>query len=120
MKMHGAILKTAGLLAASLFVLTISCKDQGQKEASRSMVIVFASGDASIVREGKEIPAKVGTVVQQNDVIKTTQGTVDLQSRDGSAVRVREMTTLNVASLMGNEAYTLFFIPPFPFLSSFF
>ncbi|MCB1304367.1 MAG: FecR domain-containing protein [Leptospiraceae bacterium] len=106
MKMHGAILKTAGLLAASLFVLTISCKDQGQKEASRSMVIVFASGDASIVREGKEIPAKVGTVVQQNDVIKTTQGTVDLQSRDGSAVRVREMTTLNVASLMGNEGET--------------
>lgn len=106
MKMHGAILKTAGLLAASLLLVTVSCKDQGSQEASRSMVIVFASGDASIVRNGETIPAKVGTVVQENDVIKTTQGTIDLQSRDGSAVRVREMTTLSVASLMGAKGET--------------
>ncbi|MBI39199.1 MAG: hypothetical protein CMF59_06345 [Leptospiraceae bacterium] len=106
MKMHGAILKTAGLLAASLFLITVSCKGQANKEASRSMVIVFASGDASIVRNGESIPAKVGTVVKENDVIKTTQGTIDLQSRDGSAVRVREMTTLSVSSLMGTKGET--------------
>ena len=106
MKMRGAILKTAGLLVASLFLITVSCKEQANKEASRSMVIVFASGDASIVRNGETIPAKVGTVVKENDVIKTTQGTVDLQSRDGSAVRVREMTTLSVSSLMGTKGET--------------
>ena len=106
MKMHGAILKTAGLLAASLLLAAVACKDQGSQEASRSMVIVFASGDASIVRNGESIPAKVGTVVQENDIIKTTQGTIDLQSRDGSAVRVREMTTLSVANLMGAKGET--------------
>jgi hypothetical protein len=65
------------------------------------MIIVFASGNAMIVRDGKEVPAKVGMVVNENDVLKTTNGTVDLQTKNGSAVRIRNYTTVTISKLYG-------------------
>lgn len=99
------VTRKAGLLAVLMLSLTVAfafnCGEQKPSEAQRSMIIVFASGNAMIVREGKEVPAKVGMVVNENDVLKTTNGTVDLQTKNGSAVRIRNYTTVTISKLYG-------------------
>lgn len=76
-------------------------KDTSSAQKPTSMVIVFTSGEATIVKGAERIPAKVGLLVSQNDEIQTTNGSVDLQTRGGSAIRVKEFTTIKVSSLIG-------------------
>lgn len=100
------VTRKTGLLTALVLSLTVgfafvNCGERKPSEAQRSMIIVFASGNAMIVREGKEVPAKVGMVVNENDVLKTTNGTVDLQTKNGSAVRIRNFTTVTISKLYG-------------------
>ncbi len=93
------------LAVAILAVAVIGAANCGKDEPTgvqRSMIIVFASGDAMIVRNGEELPAKVGMVVNENDVLKTTNGTVDLQTKNGSAVRIRNYTTVTISKLYGD------------------
>lgn len=94
-----------GLLGGILFSLgvftTFSCEKPMEKAVARSMMVVFVSGDAKIVKGEKETLAKVGAIVQENDVIKTTNGTVDLQTQGGSAIRIREFTTVTIEKLLG-------------------
>ena len=73
----------------------------GKKAAAQPqvMIVVFAS-KAKIIRNGKEIPARVGFMVRAGDVIKTTQGTLDLQTRSGSAIRIKQFTTVSVTALV--------------------
>ncbi|MCB1309390.1 MAG: FecR domain-containing protein [Leptospiraceae bacterium] len=93
---------TAGLVLSLAMVFVANCGEkQESATGARSMIIVYTSQDAKIVRDGTEIPAKVGMVVKENDVIQTTNGKVDLQTRNGSAVRIREYTTVTVANLYG-------------------
>ncbi|MEQ9364326.1 MAG: FecR domain-containing protein [Leptospirales bacterium] len=94
-------LLTALVLSLTVGVAFVNCGEQKPSEAQRSMIIVFASGNAMIVRQGKEVPAKVGMVVNENDVLKTTNGTVDLQTKNGSAVRIRNYTTVTISKLYG-------------------
>jgi hypothetical protein len=56
-----------------------------------------------VVRDGKEIAATIGMIVFEKDLIRTENGTVDLQTRTGSAVRVREMTSLTVSKIAGKD-----------------
>ncbi|MBL8022412.1 MAG: FecR domain-containing protein [Leptospirales bacterium] len=82
--------------------LVVSCGQKGSEAANTSMMVVYTTGDAFILSEGKsEAPAKVGMVVREKDVIRTESGTIDLQTRSGSAVRVREMTRVTIATLNG-------------------
>ncbi|MBI3396484.1 MAG: FecR domain-containing protein [Spirochaetia bacterium] len=74
-------------------------------EQSKSMVVVYTSGEAKLVRAGQEMPLQVGMIVKEDDTIKTTDhGTVDLQSRSGSAVRISEFTTVTVSKLAGGDS----------------
>ena len=107
MKQHRSIrLLTGLLLGAAITGMVLACgqKREAKQSAASNMVVVFAFGDAKIIRGGKEIPAKVGMLVNQDDEIKTTNGSVDLQTRNGSAIRVREFTNIQVARLTGGEA----------------
>lgn len=101
MKKERTMVRLAAALLLSLAVLVAGCGKGEKTAASRSMIIVFASGDAMIVRDGKELPARVGMVVNENDVLKTTSGTVDLQTKNGSAVRIRNYTTVTISKLYG-------------------
>jgi len=84
------------------------CKEQKQiTQEKNKLVITFVTGDVKIIRKdehGKvqEIPAKMGMFVYEEDSIKTENGKVDLQSKSGSAIRVKEMTYLSVKSLSGD------------------
>jgi hypothetical protein len=92
------------VLAAGVFAFATQCGKAADDSASRNMVVVFVNGDARIIHEtGKEEAAKIGLLVREKDQIKTTNGSVDLQTRTGSAVRIREFTTITVASLAGKN-----------------
>jgi len=94
---------TGLLLSLAIAGVVLNCGKKSDSAASRAMVVVFAVGEAKIVRAGKEIGAQVGMVVSENDQIKTTDGSVDLQTKSGSAVRIRPFTTITVARLAGGE-----------------
>jgi hypothetical protein len=84
------------------------CKEQKQiTQEKNKLVITFVTGDVKIIRKDEqgnvqEIPAKMGMFVYEEDSIKTENGKVDLQTKTGSAIRVKEMTYLSVKSLSGD------------------
>ncbi len=97
---------TGLMLIMALAVYFSACSGQTKKDALESvMVVTFVQGDARVIHtaNGAEEPAIVGMVVKEADQIKTTSGTVDLQAKSGSAVRVREFTTVTIAKLAGKD-----------------
>ncbi len=93
----------AGSIAALTLILAMTaCKEKSTTEPL-SMVVTFTSGDVKVIRDGKEVPAAIGMIVYAKDLIRTENGTIDLQTRTGSAVRVREMTSLTVSKIAGKD-----------------
>lgn len=95
---------TGLVLSLALALIAVQCgKKTEETAADRSMVVVFVTGDVRVIHTDTkaEEPLKVGNIVKANDQIKTSRGSVDLQTRTGSAVRIREYSTLTVASLAG-------------------
>jgi hypothetical protein len=91
-----------GLVLSAAFVgIVVSCGDKKSAAADtqQPMVIVFASGQAKVFRAGTGMDARVGLIVNQDDSVKTENGTVDLQTKGGSAVRIREFTEVTIAKL---------------------
>ncbi len=107
MKLGKRVSVIAGLIT-SLAVAGIltNCGDpKPQAKQSKSMIVVFSTGTNKIIRaeSGKSLTASVGAVVNEKDTIQTLDGTVDLQTRAGSAIRVRENTTITVSKLIGGD-----------------
>ena len=103
MKRINMLGKITGVLLVLAMIGLPGCT--GQKSSatqSASMIVVFSTGTNKIIRAESNalVNAEVGTVVNEKDKIKTENGTVDLQTRDGSAIRVREFTTITVAQLV--------------------
>lgn len=70
------------------------------------MLIVYATGDAYVTAAGKpETRAAAGMLVRANDVIRTENGTLDMQTSRRAAVRVREYTTLAVSEIRDRAAH---------------
>ncbi|HMU85040.1 MAG TPA: FecR domain-containing protein [Leptospiraceae bacterium] len=94
-------MKIVQTLTAIVFTSVVCyCGYKPSEAAKTSMLIVFVTGDAFVVSQNKpEVPATVGMIVRENDVIRTESGSVDLQTVHGNAVRIREMTTLTVAAI---------------------
>lgn len=87
---------------------TLCKKEQAPVKERTSMIITFVSGDVKIVRKSEsgkteEVPAKMGMQVYAGDIIKTEKGKVDLQTKTGSSIRIKEMSTLDIASLATQE-----------------
>jgi hypothetical protein len=93
------------LLPILLVTFAASCggKDQEAGAKSKSMIVVFASSDPKIIRGNQEITAQIGTIVMEGDTIKTESGKLDLQTRDGSAIRVSQFTTITVTKLIADN-----------------
>ena len=94
------------LVLAAAAVMAISLSYCGKKEqaaradaSGRKMLVLLASGDAKVTRQGNTVPAKVGLVIQQGDLIDTGSGTMDLQTRDGSALRLKPNSSISVDAL---------------------
>lgn len=92
-------------LAAALFSAVSFCGPA--KAKTRAAVVTYASPDTLIVRGADEIPAKIGTVLKEKDVIQTGQGPMDLQTTTGSTVRIRPYTRLELTTLLANQTVQL-------------
>lgn len=91
-----------GALVITAFALNCGKPAQQSKApdaSGRKMLVVLAAGDAQVTRGQNTMPAKVGLVVQQGDLINTGSGTMDLQTRDGSAIRLKPDTSMEVTAL---------------------
>ncbi|MCR9141754.1 MAG: FecR domain-containing protein [bacterium] len=77
------------------------------KSKTRAAVVTYASPDTLILRGAEEIPARIGAVLKEKDVIQTGQGPMDLQTTTGSTVRVRPYTRLELTSLLTNQTVKL-------------
>lgn len=95
------LLGTFFTLVATIYL--VSCAGQQKKESPVAMVVTSVSGDAKVVKadSGKEFPGKIGLIVNEHDKVLTTNGSMDLQTRSGSVVRVREFSTVTIAELAG-------------------
>lgn len=93
------------LLPILVVAFAASCggKDQDAGAKSKSMIVVFASNDPKVIRGNQEMVAQIGTVIVEGDVIKTEKGKLDLQTRDGSAIRVSQFTTITVTKLIADN-----------------
>ncbi|GIX43321.1 MAG: hypothetical protein KatS3mg129_3054 [Leptospiraceae bacterium] len=96
------------IVVISLLPFCKEQKDISTTQEKNKMVITFVSGDVKIIRKDEqgniqEIPAKMGMFVYEDDSIRTEKGKIDLQTKSGSAIRIKEMTYLSVKSL-SNEA----------------
>ena len=77
-----------GALVITAFALNCGKPAQQSKApdaSGRKMLVVLAAGDAQVTRGQNTMPAKVGLVVQQGDLINTGSGTMD--PRPGMAAR---------------------------------
>ena len=72
--------------------------EETETKAPQALMIVFSTG-ATILRDGQKLAADVGKLVLAGDTIKTEKGFVDLQTREGSAIRISNFTTVAVADL---------------------
>ncbi len=102
---------TSWFLVLSLAFVNFYCKEpkETQKETI-TLLVTFVTGNVKIIQKSeagaKELDAKVGMKVKMGDAIKTENGKIDLQTKTGSTIRIREMTVLNIdqlASLEGGE-----------------
>ncbi len=75
----------------------------GKAQETVSMLVVFATGDVKLVRAGGEVAIKNGMLVRAGESIRTGEGTVDLQTRLGTAVRVRSNSKLTIEEIAGQS-----------------
>lgn len=87
------------ILTASLTLFTVQCKKEIKKA---SFVVIFASNQSTVMRGSEKIVAAPGLVLLENDQIVTRDGTLDIQTSNGSALRIRPFSTVRLTSL-GSE-----------------
>src|SRR5688572_28601713 len=82
-----------------LLVVITSFYCTKKTESLPPMIVVFSSGQAEIIKNGKSAQAAVGTPVGASDLLKTENGVMELQSRKGTMIRVHPFTTVTVSKL---------------------
>lgn len=83
-------------LAVALSLPACGTKEAVQKEA---YIVLFAGGGSQVERGGQKVDLRVGDRLEAPEIIHTTNGTVDLQSRAGAVVRVRKYTVVRLGAL---------------------
>ena len=89
----------------AIIAFLVGCGSSPVQKKTASLLVIFTSGDVKISRTAGEVPAKIGMLVKASDTIKTgKEGAVDLQTRSGSAIRIKSNTTLTVDEIsMGSK-----------------
>lgn len=81
------------LIFIFLMIGTISCNQP--KQNNFSGLVTESTGDSYV----NSSVAKIGQLLTKNDLIKTENGTVTLQLKNGSAIRLRQFTTVTFSNL---------------------
>lgn len=81
------------LLILAIFLSLFYCKKETEEAR---MVVTSVYGDV-LINENNGV--HVGQIVKQTDIVRTENGKVTLQSREGATILVKEFTKIRVASL---------------------
>jgi len=90
-------IKTKLLLLIILCFTALHCQPAQKADF---LLVIFAPGDAVLVREGARLELKTGMVLKQADSIETGQNPVDLQNSYGGSIRLGARTLFSVQSLL--------------------
>lgn len=85
---------------AFLFAGTPACSKKTGPEVADALMVIYTSRASTVTRENKTIPLSPGFLLKNGDTIKTGNGTVDIQSRSGSIIRIRSYSNMTVDSLL--------------------
>lgn len=93
------------LLVCSFGIFNLCSKSflTRDSKSSPGLVVVFVNGKVEVERSGKKISLTPGSVLFENDRIKTNNGTLDVQTSLGHLIRLKPYTDLNVESLHGEK-----------------
>jgi uncharacterized protein DUF6600 len=88
---------------SALLVALLSCVSAGVSDAQiwpaqTPAYLVLVEGDATIDRDGEPIPAAVNMPFVQGDVLRTTNGRVQIAFPDGTAIEVAENSAVECVS----------------------
>lgn len=73
------------------FISSLLIKDE---PVPTGMIVVFQSGDAEILRNGKKLKPSVGLLLKENDRLQTSSGSIDIQTGNGEIIRIKSYTKL--------------------------
>ncbi|PJZ27742.1 FecR family protein [Leptospira kmetyi] len=73
------------------FISSLLIKDE---PVPTGMIVVFQSGDAEILRNGKKLKPSVGLLLRENDRLQTSSGSIDIQTGNGEIIRIKSYTKL--------------------------
>lgn len=108
-------MKTLGINRVTILILMILalgyCQtEKKQKEEKLSMLVTFVTGEVSVIRKAEEkeekLPAKAGMLVFEKDIVITENGKIDLQMKNGTVIRIREMTSISIENLAKQTGMT--------------
>ena len=86
------------LFAATCGLLSV-CSSPEPKSHAPQMLIVYMTGDVQLMRGERSLTPKLGMLVDIGDVVKTGRGEIDLQTRSGHSLRVKNNAVLVVSRL---------------------
>lgn len=81
--------------------LVLTQCDSGSKNQA---VVVFASKGSVAIRDNKNLPLKRGMLLVQDDIIKTQNDSVDLQTSKGALIRIQKFTNVQLSELGKNTS----------------
>ena len=83
-----------------IFSVSLSCNKKSGPEVADVLMIIYTSKSSTVIRNNKELHVSPGFLLKALDIIKTGNGTMDLQDRNGSIIRLRNFSSLTVESLL--------------------
>ncbi|MDH5654268.1 MAG: FecR domain-containing protein [Spirochaetia bacterium] len=88
------------LITITLTITSAVCSEKSRAEESDVFMIIYSSKTSTVIRDGKKMKAFPGFILKKNDTIQTKNGTVDIQNRSGSIIRIRDSSSLTINTLL--------------------
>lgn len=97
---------TVAIAAILMLSLIGQCgkKGEGTDQEGAAVLVIFASSGATLQRGPEKRELRSGAILKENDTVMTKNGSVDMQSRNGSVLRVRKFSTVRIASLIEGKS----------------
>ena len=91
-------------ISAFFALSTWHCGSKPRAEIRPALLVVYSVGPTYIVRDGRESRASAGKILTAQDGARTGKGgTMDLQTRNGSIIRLKPETSIRVDLLAGRD-----------------
>ncbi|MCG6169677.1 FecR family protein [Leptospira sanjuanensis] len=79
------------------FVSSLFIKDEPAPPSG--IIVIFQSGEVIIERNGKKLKSKPGLILQVNDWIHTSSGSIDIQTAKGDVIRIKSYSKVALKNI---------------------